>query len=177
MARRLLILSAAVFSIASHHASGLSLGFGFPDAPVVDRNNVNNINISSASSTSTSQRRRRFLQSTVAITVASLTGNNEETTSPWRVPSAYAADESIAPAVESAALQTAVPVLPVPAMKRFVDNANPSYFVIDVPQRFFTIRRSAKGDLPDAQTGQGRRGGTIFTAGDMSKAEVVAVER
>jgi len=62
-------------------------------------------------------------------------------------------------------------------MKRFVDNANPSYFVIDVPQRFFTIRRSAKGDLPDAQTGQGRRGGTIFTAGDMSKAEVVAVER
>ena len=65
----------------------------------------------------------------------------------------------------------------LPAMKRFVDNANPSYFVIDVPQRFFTIRRSAKGDLPDAQTGQGRRGGTIFTAGDMSKAEVVAVER
>lgn len=175
MARRLLILSAAVFSIASHHASGLSLGFGFPDATVVERNNVNNIIISSA--TSTSQRRRRFLQSAVAITVASITGNNVETSLPWRVPSAYAADESIAPAVESAALQTAVPVLPVPAMKRFVDNANPSYFVIDVPQRFFTIRRSAKGDLPDAQTGQGRRGGTIFTAGDMSKAEVVAVER
>lgn len=88
---------------------------------------------------------------------------------PWRLPSAYAAEDTSAPA----AVQRVV----APAMKRFVDNANPSYFVIDVPERFFTIRRSAKGDLPDAQTGQGRRGGTIFTAGDMSKAEVVAVER
>lgn len=169
MARRLLVfVFAAVFSIASHPAAGLSLGFGLPDASVVERNVKNII----TSSTSTSQRRRRFLQSAVAITVGSLTGNNDESSSssilPWRVSSAYAADESLAPAV---------PVIPVPAMKRFVDNANPSYFVIDVPQRFFTIRRSAKGDLPDAQTGQGRRGGTIFTAGDMSKAEVVAVER
>lgn len=48
---------------------------------------------------------------------------------------------------------------------------------MDVPQRFFAIRRSAKGDLPDAKTGKGRRGGTIFTAGDMAKAEVIAVER
>jgi hypothetical protein len=50
-------------------------------------------------------------------------------------------------------------------------------FSISVPQRFFAIRRTVKGDLPDAKTGKGRRGGTIFTAGDMSKAEVVAVER
>lgn len=62
-------------------------------------------------------------------------------------------------------------------MKLFIDTANPSLFAINVPQRFFAIRRSAKGDLPDEKTGKGRRGGTIFSAGDMSKAEVVAVER
>ena len=50
-------------------------------------------------------------------------------------------------------------------------------FSIEVPQTFFAIRRTNKGDLPDAKTGKGRRGGTIFTAGDMGKAEVVAVER
>jgi hypothetical protein len=61
----------------------------------------------------------------------------------------------------------------LPEMKSFVDQ----FFVIKVPKNFFTIRRSAKGDLPDAKTGQGRRGSSIFTAGDMSKAEVVAVER
>ncbi len=157
----LLILLPAVFSIASNSAAALS---------VVERN-ANHVN-----SSSQSQRRRFFLQSAAAITVSSWTGSNDvnglssNSRMPWRVPTACAAEDTgvVAPAVA----QTAVP-----AMKRFVDNANPSYFIIDVPQRFFTIRRSAKGDLPDAQTGQGRRGGTIFTAGDMSKAEVVAVER
>lgn len=51
-----------------------------------------------------------------------------------------------------------------------------SLFSISVPSRFFAIRRSAKGDLPD-EKGRGRRGGTIFTAGDLSKAEVIAIER
>jgi len=60
-------------------------------------------------------------------------------------------------------------------MKEFVDPLG--YFSIRVPKTFFTLRRSAKGDLPDAKTGKGRRGSSIFTAGDMSKAEVVAVER
>jgi len=60
-------------------------------------------------------------------------------------------------------------------MKDFVDPKG--LFSIRVPQRFFTLRRSAKGDLPDAKTGKGRRGSSIFTAGDMAKAEVVAVER
>ena len=46
-----------------------------------------------------------------------------------------------------------------------------------VPNDFYTLRRSAKGDLPDSKTGKGRRGSSIFTAGNMKKAEVVAVER
>ena len=60
-------------------------------------------------------------------------------------------------------------------MKRFVDPKG--LFVINVPNRFFAIRRTVKGDLPDEATGKGRRGSSIFTAGDMSKAEVVAIER
>lgn len=59
-------------------------------------------------------------------------------------------------------------------MKSFVDPQG--LFTVNVPKRFFSIRRSAKGDLPN-ERGQGRRGSSIFTAGDMSKAEVVAVER
>lgn len=52
-----------------------------------------------------------------------------------------------------------------------------SLFTIRVPNSFFAIRRSAKGDLPDSNTGQGRRGATIFTGGDLQKAELVAIER
>jgi len=103
-----------------------------------------------------SNQRRRVLQSTAALALAGFS-------------SLPAFADEVAEAV------TAPPVV-VP-MKSFVDNAKPSLFSLDVPQRFFSIRRSAKGDLPDAKTGQGRRGGTIFTAGDMSKAEVIAVER
>ena len=101
-------------------------------------------------------QRRHVLQSTAALALAGFS-------------SLPAFADEVAEAV------TAPPVV-VP-MKTFVDNAKPSLFSLDVPQRFFSIRRSAKGDLPDAKTGQGRRGGTIFTAGDMSKAEVIAVER
>jgi hypothetical protein len=60
-------------------------------------------------------------------------------------------------------------------MKTFVDPIG--LFVINVPKRFFAIRRTVKGDLPDEQTGKGRRGSSIFTAGDLAKAEVIAVER
>jgi len=59
--------------------------------------------------------------------------------------------------------------------KTFVDPLG--YFAITVPKNYFTLRRSAKGDLPDSKTGQGRRGSSIFTAGNMAKAEVIAVER
>ena len=60
-------------------------------------------------------------------------------------------------------------------MKEFVDPQG--LFSLRVPSSFYTLRRSAKGDLPDAKTGKGRRGSSIFTAGNMAKAEVVAVER
>eukprot|EP00555_Chaetoceros_dichaeta_P015087 CAMPEP_0198258978 /NCGR_PEP_ID=MMETSP1447-20131203/8277_1 /TAXON_ID=420782 /ORGANISM="Chaetoceros dichaeta, Strain CCMP1751" /LENGTH=232 /DNA_ID=CAMNT_0043946247 /DNA_START=375 /DNA_END=1073 /DNA_ORIENTATION=- len=60
-------------------------------------------------------------------------------------------------------------------MKTFIDPKG--LFVLNVPKRFFAIRRTVKGDLPNEETGEGRRGSSIFTAGDMSKAEVVAVER
>mmetsp|Transcript_6269 Transcript_6269/g.8155 ORF Transcript_6269/g.8155 Transcript_6269/m.8155 type:complete len:333 (+) Transcript_6269:93-1091(+) len=60
-------------------------------------------------------------------------------------------------------------------MKNFIDPYG--MFVISVPEGFYTLRRMAKGDLPDEKTGKGRRGSSIFTAGNMAKAEVVAVER
>jgi hypothetical protein len=60
-------------------------------------------------------------------------------------------------------------------MKEFVDPYG--IFSITVPTGFFTLRRTAKGDLPDEKTGKGRRGSSIFTAGNMAKAEVIAVER
>lgn len=59
-------------------------------------------------------------------------------------------------------------------MKNFLDPQG--FFEVQIPKRFFAIRRSAKGDLPDAK-GRGRRGSTIFSAGDMAKAEIVAIER
>lgn len=105
-------------------------------------------------------QRRRLLQSILQST-ASLT---------------LAGFSSLPAFADESAEAVAAPQVVVP-MKTFVDNANPSLFSLDVPQRFFSIRRSAKGDLPDAKTGQGRRGGTIYTAGDMAKAEVIAVER
>jgi len=58
-------------------------------------------------------------------------------------------------------------------MKTFED----PLFALSVPKSFFTLRRTQKGDLPDAKTGKGRRGSSIFTAGNMAKAEVIAVER
>ena len=74
--------------------------------------------------------------------------------------------------------QEVAPVTSAPGnsveMKTFVDPYG--MFDIEVPQDFYTLRRTAKGDLPDAK-GKGRRGSSIFTAGNMAKAEVVAVER
>lgn len=61
------------------------------------------------------------------------------------------------------------------AMKTFVDPEG--LFIINIPQRFFAIRRTNQGDLPNAATGAGRRGSSIFNAGDLAKAEVLAIER
>lgn len=60
-------------------------------------------------------------------------------------------------------------------MKDFIDPVG--YFTIRVPKDFYAIRRVVKGDLPDEKTGKGRRGSSIFTAGNLAKAEVIAVER
>jgi hypothetical protein len=69
-------------------------------------------------------------------------------------------------------LTTVAPAVP---MKDFLDPLG--LFSIRVPKSYFALRRTAKGDLPDEKTGIGRRGSSIFTAGDMSKAELIAVER
>lgn len=78
------------------------------------------------------------------------------------------ADDAVASVAEA-------PVLIPLEMKEFVDPAG--LFSLRVPKGFYTLRRTQKGDLPDAKTGKGRRGSSIFTAGNMAKAEVVAVER
>ncbi len=81
--------------------------------------------------------------------------------------SAWADDAAVVPAGPAGAAPL--------EMKDFVDPQG--LFTLRVPKDFFTLRRTVKGDLPDAQTGRGRRGSSIFTAGNMAKAEVVAVER
>jgi hypothetical protein len=79
-------------------------------------------------------------------------------------------------AIPANAAEEAVAIsMPVLEMKEFVDPLK--LFSLKVPKTFYTLRRTEKGDLPDAKTGKGRRGSSIFTAGDLAKAEVVAVER
>jgi len=79
-------------------------------------------------------------------------------------------------AVASSAPALAADITSAPLeMKTFVDPKG--LFALNIPKSFFAIRRTIKGDLPDEKTGKGRRGSSIFTAGDMGKAEVVAVER
>jgi len=103
-----------------------------------------------------SHHRRFFLRSlTTAFVFAATTIDSLKTAKP-----ALAMDVTTAEAVE---------------MKTFVDPKG--LFVLNVPKRFFVIRRTVKGDLPNEETGEGRRGSSIFTAGDMSKVELVAVER
>ena len=60
-------------------------------------------------------------------------------------------------------------------MTTFIDPQG--LFALKIPKSFFAIRRTSKGDLPDASTGSGRRGSSIFNAGDLAKAEVLAIER
>ena len=96
----------------------------------------------------------------VATTTSSLGG--------WIEPAYAAADGGEAAMI-------AADVAAKTEMKDFVDPLG--LFTIRVPKTFFTLRRTVKGDLPDDKTGKGRRGSSIFTAGNMAKAEVIAVER
>jgi len=81
-------------------------------------------------------------------------------------------------AADDVAEATPPPSPPTPSLRDFKPGVGPDdYFEVLVPKRFFTLRRSAKGDLPDESTGTGRRGATLFSSGDLSKAEIVGVER
>lgn len=106
--------------------------------------------------------RRSFLQKFGSASTGIITAVTVTVTTP---PSVYAADDDV----------TTIEAPIVVPMKTFVDPKG--LFVVNVPKRFFTLRRTEKGDLPDEKTGKGRRGSSIFTAGDMTKAEIVAVER
>jgi len=84
------------------------------------------------------------------------------------------ADTSITDEVADITTATVTTTPPL-EMKEFVDPSG--LFSLRIPKEFFTLRRTQKGDLPNSKTGKGRRGSSIFTAGNMAKAEVVAVER
>ena len=100
-----------------------------------------------------SNTRRKIIQSVSKICALMFLGIES-------IPSAARADDATATAV---------------AMKTFVDPEG--LFIINIPQRFFAIRRTNQGDLPNSATGSGRRGSSIFNAGDLAKAEVLAIER
>ena len=93
---------------------------------------------SSSGGTGSSSSRREWLTSTIA-TASSL----------LLLPSlpALAAEDTLAPL----------------DMKLFIDPKG--LFSIIVPTKFFKLRRTDPGDLPDEKTGKGRRGSSIFTAG------------
>eukprot|EP00520_Triparma_pacifica_P011121 CAMPEP_0118641946 /NCGR_PEP_ID=MMETSP0785-20121206/5579_1 /TAXON_ID=91992 /ORGANISM="Bolidomonas pacifica, Strain CCMP 1866" /LENGTH=206 /DNA_ID=CAMNT_0006533477 /DNA_START=164 /DNA_END=781 /DNA_ORIENTATION=- len=76
---------------------------------------------------------------------------------------------------------TTVPILsllssPIPALADTSELVQDQEFSLKVPTSFYVLRRKDKGDLPD-KNGNGRRGATVFTAGQMKKASVIAVER
>jgi hypothetical protein len=130
----------------------MPLGSAFQTNPIIRHNTRPS---SRATKLFQSNDRRNFLESIIGTTVASVLISTTTGASP-----ALAADTVAAAPLE---------------MKTFVDPKG--LFALNIPKSFFAIRRTAKGDLPDEKTGKGRRGSSIFTAGDMSKAEVVAVER
>ena len=83
-------------------------------------------------------------------------------------------DVLLSPTIGAAALWIPSPSYADTEFRDFIDPQG--LFTIRVPTDFYAIRRQTKGDLPDAK-GKGRRGASIFTAGNMAKAEVVAIER
>lgn len=93
----------------------------------------------------------------------------------WMAGASIAAAASLFLPMSPANAEVDVAPLVAEEMKSFIDPQG--LFALTVPKSFYTLRRTQKGDLPDAKTGKGRRGSSIFTAGNMAKAEVIAVER
>jgi hypothetical protein len=93
----------------------------------------------------------------------------------WMAGASIAAAASLFLPMSPANADADVSLLVAEEMKSFIDPQG--LFALMVPKSFYTLRRTQKGDLPDAKTGKGRRGSSIFTAGNMAKAEVIAVER
>jgi hypothetical protein len=113
---------------------------------------------------STSRRQAIAKLSTMTTTAVVLTSTGR----PYSIANAA---ETTVQNMETTTTTTTPPI----EMKEFVDPYG--LFTIQVPTGFYTLRRKAKGDLPNEQTGKGRRGSSIFTAGNMAKAEIIAVER
>lgn len=174
---QLLILILTTTTVISAFTTNISSGNSRSKPSLIARNHHNDVNADSDDVPTTFQptqitQRRQFLSklstiSTAAVTTAAFT----TTTSP--LPS-FADDTAVAEATVEVASQVSK-VKNTIEMKTFVDSKG--LFIVNVPKRFFAIRRTVKGDLPDEATGKGRRGSSIFTAGDLAKAEVVAIER
>ena len=141
--------------VGNHHPSDLHRLFHHHG-----KYNDSNDDNSKSTSAGTSER-RQFLSKIVSSTATATTGIIGF--------NAFHPSPSLAEDVAATATTNTI------EMKTFLDPKG--LFAINVPKRFFAIRRTVKGDLPDEATGKGRRGSSIFTAGDMAKAEVVAVER
>ncbi|GKZ01168.1 hypothetical protein MPSEU_001068200 [Mayamaea pseudoterrestris] len=119
-----------------------------PESPRVSLSTLASLSHSNLASSDASFNRRKLFNKLITIGTIAMS-------SP--VQSAMAAEDLVG----------AIP------FKEFSD----SLFTIRLPKNYFAIRRTAKGDLPDSSTGKGRRGATIFTGGDMQKAELIAIER
>lgn len=149
MASFLLILAALLPLAMSFQAQGFSIS----NSRNIHQKDLSALELSRNNESQTTAR-RNFLQSLVAAGTSA----------------------AVALSIPSSSLAAVDVSQQVPVeMRTFVDPKG--LFALTIPKRFFAIRRTNKGDLPDEKTGKGRRGSSIFTAGDMSKAEVIAVER
>jgi hypothetical protein len=149
--KSLMVCCSIAWLTGSHAWSFASLGAY--NKPSVEKQSQASIAVTPLISQSTLDRRKLFknVAATASLIALGMPSHNR----------ANAAEESLADAIQ------AIP------FKEF----NDAMFSIRLPKSYFAIRRSAKGDLPDSNTGQGRRGATIFTGGDMQKAELIAIER
>lgn len=147
------------FSVCDHHDQRHRLAIAGAASPATTTTSL---------AAATSSSRRDFARGTLACITSFLL----PVSLPTIAPAAFAAENDVTAAAAAAA---AAPGAPPVDMKLFVDPKG--LFSIIVPSRFFKLRRTDKGDLPDEKTGKGRRGSSIFTAGDLGKAEIIAVER
>lgn len=108
------------------------------------------------------QRRKSFIMSLGGIVSSLITVYDNE---------AIAMDNNDILSSTTSTLTTMSPI----DMKLFIDPLQ--LFIVTVPTRYYVVRRTAKGDLPDEKTGKGRRGSSIFTSGDLTKTQVISIER